>query len=181
MWQPFLGWGDVSWSIEALLENCTYIPGSFFSFVPGILCPCTNNYICTSWRHEPVQMPSHRSSPTPSPTHPVQMPHICTGWWLQPYKCEASTFVPVGATARYKYEHICTGSCCGPVHICNGYFFFFFFPPARAPSILFLFLSPTRALPPQRHPREFLPDLRRFFHNLTRWSGVEVSYVILPS
>jgi hypothetical protein len=53
-------------------------------------------------------------------------------------------------------------------------------PPARAPP-LFFFVSPTRAPPPQWRPREFLPDLRRFFHDLTYWSSVEVSYFILPS
>jgi hypothetical protein len=54
-------------------------------------------------------------------------------------------------------------------------------PPCPSPSTLFFFLSPTRALPPQWHPREFLPDVRWFVHDLTHWSSVEVSYFILPS
>jgi hypothetical protein len=29
-------------------------------------------------------MSSHKGSLGPDPTHRVQMPHICTGWWLRP-------------------------------------------------------------------------------------------------
>jgi hypothetical protein len=48
-------------------------PRPVFWFVPGIFGPGTNNYICTGWRHQPIQMPSHRIASAPSPTHPVQM------------------------------------------------------------------------------------------------------------
>jgi hypothetical protein len=49
------------------------------------------------------------------------------------YKCEANTFVPGQDTTRYKCRHICTGSCLGPVQMCNGYNSFFFPLPGAPP------------------------------------------------
>jgi hypothetical protein len=80
-----------------------------------------NNDICAGWSHRPVQMPPHRGAVGPPPTHPVQMPHICTGWWLQPgtnvlashlYRAEpppdinVATFVPGKKKAHYKFHSI---------------------------------------------------------------------------
>jgi hypothetical protein len=64
------------------------------------------------------------------------------------YKYEAITFVPGKDSSRYKCMHSCTSSCLGLVQMCNDYNAFFFLP-ARAPSSLFFFLSPTRGPPPQ--------------------------------
>jgi hypothetical protein len=110
-------------NLPPLLENRAFVPGPFFWLVSCIFGPSTNNYICTRWSHWPVQ-PLTGVRRCHLPPHPVQMPHICIGWWLRLVKCEANTFVSFGATARYKCEHICTGPCGGPVQMCNDYFSF---------------------------------------------------------
>jgi hypothetical protein len=89
--------------IHTTRESHIY-PRLVFLFLPGIFGPSTNSYIYTSWRHQPVQMPSYRAASAPSPTHPIQMPHICTGRWLRPVQMWG--------------HHICTGSLLHPVLIC---------------------------------------------------------------
>ena len=89
--------------------------------------------------------------------------NICTGWGGR-------------ALVRPHVSHICTGLYHGPVQMCNGYNWLLL-PPARATPLSTL---STRAPPPHGALGEFLPDLRRFLHDFTHWSGVEVSYFILP-
>jgi hypothetical protein len=40
--------------------------------------------------------------------------NIYTGWWLPRYKCVGLTFVPVGATGRYKWEAFVPGGWIRP-------------------------------------------------------------------
>jgi hypothetical protein len=94
----------------------------------------------------------------PPPTHPVQMPHNSTWWWLQ--------LLPVAPTAKYKCEHICTGLCLGPVQMCNDYNCFFF-PLPKAPSPLFFFLSQRKLPHPNGAFAQFTTISSRF-HSL-KW------------
>jgi hypothetical protein len=85
---------------------CTIRESDIFLFVRGIFDSDTNNYICIGWSPCSVQMPSHRGALAPSPIHPVQMPHICTRWWLRSVQIEASTFVPVRIGTNVRAAHL---------------------------------------------------------------------------
>jgi hypothetical protein len=71
--------------------------------LPGI-----NESICNDRKHRPAQKSTHKGAAGPLPPHPVQMPHICSGWWFRsvqmccPYiytgripDTNVATFIPV--------------------------------------------------------------------------------------
>jgi hypothetical protein len=131
--------------------NRTYISGLFFYLYRIFYAPVQITTFV-------LQMATHKASPASSPTHA-----FVAGGGSDRYKCEAITFVPVVATDRYKCENICTRSCYGPIQVCNGYP-----PPRPGPPPHSSSSSLQLELPlPQWCPREFLPDLRRFLHDLT--------------
>jgi hypothetical protein len=72
-----------------------------------------------------------------------------------------STFVPACVLARYK----CATAIIASSFLCP-----------RPPPHYFSF-SLNASYP---SPMELLPNLRRFVHDFTHWSGIEVSYFILP-
>ena len=94
---------------------------------------------------------------------PVQMWTFVLGGEGGPWRAPMwATFVPGCIMAQYKCATAITG-------------FFFLLPePLHSP------LSLLELPPPHGALGEFLPDLRRFLHDFTHWSGVEVSYFILP-
>jgi hypothetical protein len=106
-------------------------PRTDFSFVPGILPIGTNDCICTSWSHQPVQMSSHRGSSWPDPTQPVQMRLVA----------------PTRTNVRQSHLH--------PLQMCNGYNSFV--SPLPEPPPHSFPLSNSRP-PPQWRPRELLHD-----------------------
>jgi hypothetical protein len=134
-----------------------------FFYLYRVFCPPVqmNDCICTGCSQQPLQMSSHRGWSASDPTQPVRInaSHL--------YRLVA----PTGTNVRPSHLNRAKTRAGTNVQRLQ----FLLLPPARAPSSLFFFLSPTRAPPPQWRPRELLPDLRRFLHDFTHWSGVQVN------
>jgi hypothetical protein len=75
-------------------------PWPDFSFVLGIFDPGTNEGICTSWIHRPVQMPPHKGASGP-PTNAAHLYLV-----EPPPSTNVPTFVPAKKNIMYKSNSI---------------------------------------------------------------------------
>jgi hypothetical protein len=119
------------------------------------------------------------SSPRPSPTHRPSPAHRSSPTWCpSPMRVHRRLPPPVSSIVPTSAPHRRASARCGD-------------PPRRG-------APPWRASPPRLTTPvgpwpssscttvpvslwRFLPNLRRFLHELTHWSSVDVSYFILPS
>jgi hypothetical protein len=102
-WYDVFGQFNCACNALPLLENHTYISDLFFICTGYFLTPI-NNYICTGWRHQPVQI---RNTLSQGLTGAISHPPNTNVRFLHLYR---------------SVEHICTSSCYGSVQVCNDYF-----------------------------------------------------------